>query len=160
MSDHRIADYLEEHLADSLSVLGVLDSLCEREFSLELHRFFVRLQVEMAGDPAALKQLLLGLDEEGEARRIRGRGPGEAERLGFAWPGMKGESTELFSALERLALGIQGKALLWRTLASVSSTVPAWRGIDFVILEKRARNQRDRVESVRMEVASAVLRGG
>lgn len=159
MSDNHIAGYLRDHLADSLEVLDVLDRLCQGEFSLELHRFFVRLQVEMAGDPATLKQLLLGLDEAGSDRQISGRALEEVGRLKLARPGLDFQNPELFTILEWLALGIQGKALLWRTLASISSTVPAWREIDFENLEKRARNQRDRVESVRMEVASAVLRG-
>jgi hypothetical protein len=65
----------------------------------------------------------------------------------------------ILEALETLALGIQGKLLLWRALGSVSATAPAFRAVDFSQLERRARDQFDRVDTERLLVARAALAG-
>jgi hypothetical protein len=58
-------------------------------------------------------------------------------------------------ALEALAVGIQGKLALWRTL----QVAPDRRlsGVDFERLRARALAQYDEVEERRLEVARVVL---
>jgi hypothetical protein len=156
MCEDHIAAYLRKHLAELSAVSKVLDQLCQRDSSLELHRFFVRLQAEMGDDPQALKQLLSVLDEEKDL-------PTEAlEEMTRKWlfrSGLDLKNPEIFQALEWLALEIHGLTLMWRTLNVVSPAVPAWREVDFKSRELKAKNQRDRIESVRLEVAVEILRG-
>jgi hypothetical protein len=63
----------------------------------------------------------------------------------------------LFLALEALALGITGKLSLWRALAAASEAAVQLRALDYAELEQRAREQFDRVEAKRLEVARKVL---
>jgi hypothetical protein len=61
----------------------------------------------------------------------------------------------MLEALETLALGIQGKAGLWRALAAVH--VPQARPLDLAALEQRALKQFERVEAMRLQSARAAL---
>ncbi len=49
-----------------------------------------------------------------------------------------------------LAIGIQGKRLLWVMLGEIAPQVPGWRGIRFADLESAAIQQRDAVELRRL----------
>ena len=49
-----------------------------------------------------------------------------------------------------LALGIQGKRLLWAMLAELAPALPEWQGIPFADLELEAIKQRDAVEERRI----------
>jgi len=160
MPKNSIAGYVRSHLAETVEVLNLLDKLCQRESSLELHRFFIRLQNEMGEDPAALKKLLFGLGETEKAERLSVQVRQGMRCLRVLDLGLDLKDPEIFEALEWMALEIQSKTLMWRTLAMVSPKVPAWNTVDFKSFEMRSINQRDRVESVRLEVASVVLRAG
>jgi hypothetical protein len=63
-----------------------------------------------------------------------------------------------FEALELLTLGIQGKRVLWKALAVVAPYYASWVIYDFKALEQRAIEQRDRVETKRLQLAQLVLR--
>jgi hypothetical protein len=60
--------------------------------------------------------------------------------------------------LEALALGIEGKRTLWRTLLAIAEEKPALRKVDFARLDQRADDQRKRVESLRIELRLPPLR--
>ena len=52
-----------------------------------------------------------------------------------------------------MALGIEGKLRLWAALSAVASGYPQLDGVDLSRLADRAREQRDRVETVRLAAA-------
>jgi hypothetical protein len=61
-------------------------------------------------------------------------------------------------SLEAIGLGIDGKAALWRALNTAAMGNPALDGIlDYRRLEKRAQEQREAVERVRLDAARAAL---
>jgi len=64
----------------------------------------------------------------------------------------------LYLALESLVLGITGKCALWRGLEIATGVVPELRGLDYAQLQERAREQCDRVETKRLELARAVFK--
>jgi hypothetical protein len=66
----------------------------------------------------------------------------------------------LFEALEAVALGIEGKRALWRSLAAAAEDHSRLGGTDYGCLEQRADEQRRRVETVRLEAAKAALAPG
>ena len=70
---------------------------------------------------------------------------------------LKDHYAGVFQALETLAIGITGKRLLWRALREVRNTHPALQKIDFGALEKRALEQFDRVETARLNIATATF---
>ena len=59
--------------------------------------------------------------------------------------------------LEALALGVEGKLALWRTLRHVRGDDPRLAGIDFDELVGRAQSQRRRLERRRLRAAEEVL---
>jgi hypothetical protein len=150
--------YLNDHLAGSVGALELLDRLIDTYEGKPLERFFRELRHEIDTDQGTLKDLIAKRGaKEGAVRKA---GAWIAEKLSRAKiqlseteEGKKG----LFLALEGLALGIHGKRSLWRALATVSETAPNLRGLDYAMLEKRAVEQHDLVESKRLEVAREVF---
>ncbi len=63
----------------------------------------------------------------------------------------------LLHTLEALMLGVTGKRALWTALAAAAERVPQLRHLDYAQLERRAVEQRDRVEAKRRETAHAVF---
>jgi hypothetical protein len=54
---------------------------------------------------------------------------------------------------ETLALGIEGKLALWAALLAVASAYPQLIEDDLVRLASRAREQRGRIETIRLAAA-------
>jgi hypothetical protein len=63
----------------------------------------------------------------------------------------------LFESLEALSLGIEGKRSLWIALRTVAANAPSLRILDYERLIQGAQNQRDRVETRRIETAKEAL---
>jgi hypothetical protein len=64
-------------------------------------------------------------------------------------------------SLEAIGVGIDGKVALWRALNTAAMSNPALDGIlDYRRLEKRAHEQREALEHVRLEAARAAFEDG
>lgn len=63
----------------------------------------------------------------------------------------------MFEALEMLALGIQGKRLLWTVMQRIQPWFNEWGGLDFQQFELEAIRQRDAVEEYRVCAAQESL---
>lgn len=156
-----LSSYLNDHLAGSVGALELLDRLVDIYQGKPLERFFQALRDEIDADQETLKKLIAKLGENESA--VRKAGAWIAEKLSRAKIQLSetGEGEMgLFLALEGLSLGITGKRALWRALAAASETAPHLRGQDYVRLEERAVEQRDRVEAKRLEVAREVFKSG
>jgi len=89
---------------------------------------------------------------------MRKAGAWVAEKFSRVKIGDADDSVELLQALEALALGITGKQLLWRSLGAIAPNFAALQGMDFGGLEKRAQDQFERVETLRLEMAREAFR--
>ena len=152
-----LADYLNDHLAGSVAAVELLDRLIAEKPSLE--PFLRELRSEIEADGVTLKELMnrLGLEES----PIRKAGAWILEKFSrVKMPLGKGPGGELglFLAFESLALGINGKKLLWRALAAASKSAPELRGADYTRLERRAESQWDLVEVRRLQIAQKIFR--
>jgi len=158
-SMENLSSYLNDHLAGSVGALELLDRLIKIYEEKPLGRFFQELRAEIEADQETLKELIGKLGEEEST--VRKAGAWIVEKLSRAKIQLS-ESREgemgLFLALEGLALGITGKQSLWRALAAASETVPQLGRLDYAGLERRAVEQRDRVEKKRLEVAREVFK--
>jgi hypothetical protein len=63
----------------------------------------------------------------------------------------------LLQALESIYAGIMGKRLLWRALHAARDSSPVLRSTDFSLLEQRAIEQAERIESKRLSLARRAL---
>jgi len=78
----------------------------------------------------------------------------QAAEMKFA---MQDDSLRRLERLEAVSLGIQGKLSLWRALYAASKADPRLQGPDYERLTERARDQRDRVEALRIDAARSAL---
>jgi hypothetical protein len=161
-SNDGLAVYLNDHLAGSAAGLRLAKRCLERERGTEpgqqleglvdeieqdrgvLERVMAR--VEAAPNPikqaAASGAVLLSLLRD--RIPVLGSGSGDVSRL---------------EEIELLSLGIEGKRLLWRALGELAKTDARVKEFEFAALESRAQEQRDLLEPVRLELASAAFGG-
>jgi hypothetical protein len=154
-----LSTYLKDHLAGSVAALNMIDHLIDTYEEKPLAQFFRDLRGEIAADQADLQWLIEKLDKEHNA--IRKAGAWVAEKLSRAkiHPGESPEGQMgLYLAFEGLVLGITGKLVLWRGLEAAVVGAPELRGLDYAELQVRAKEQRDRVEAKRLELAPSVFK--
>ncbi|MEN3370018.1 MAG: hypothetical protein V7609_2161 [Verrucomicrobiota bacterium] len=158
MNKTDLTTYLNDHHAGSLAALEMVDHLIEMFESKPLGQFFRELRVEIASDRDVLENLIekIGADESA----VKKAGAWVAEKFSRAKIRVNDSADDqlgLLQALEALMLGITGKCALWTALAAASERVPQLRALDYATLERRAIEQRDRVEAKRREVAREVF---
>jgi hypothetical protein len=158
MSRESLITYLNDHLAGSVAALELLDHLIRLQQGTASERALAAVRTEVEEDQQTLQSVLREVG--GKESRVRQAAAWLTEKLGQAKlhlddPG-SGEF-QVLEALETLALGIQGKAALWRALEAASVHVPQVRHLDVAALEQRAQNQFQRVEGLRLQAAPAAL---
>lgn len=148
---HAIEYYLDDHLAGATGTIPLLGELADRETDETERHFYLGLQEQAGSDRELLKELIR---RAGMAETILARMTGNirvrAGKLKLTWEGLDPAKLGQAEALEMLALGIQGKRLLWNVLAEVAPFYPEWEGIDFAMLARDAKEQRDAVEQRRL----------
>jgi hypothetical protein len=153
-----LATYLNDHLAGSVAAIELLDHMRELSKGTERERLFSSLQSEVEEDQKVLKELLREVG--GKQSRVRQAAAWLTEKVGEAKlrlddPG--GGELRLLEALETVELGILGKLALWRALGAAADLAPQIRRLDLGKLERRAKEQCDRVEIERLKVARAAF---
>lgn len=158
MMSRELERYLNDHLAGSSGALLLIDQLSECMDDPTAREDLSRLKEDVLKDRELLEHLLKqsGADPS-TFLKAAGEITGRMGMFKLWWEGMESGKLGMFEALEILALGVQGKRLLWRALDSISDRIPGWKDVDFSQLEADALRQRDRVEHWRMEAAKASL---
>ena len=160
MSADSLAAYLNDHLAGSVAALELLDALAGRVQGTPTEQMLGTVRVEVAADQEVLRAVLdkVGGDES----RLKQAAAWLSEKLGqakLAVAGHRHPDLDVLEGLETLALGIQGKAALWRALGAVAGGNPGLSSFQFSSLEARAAAQYDQVEQARLAAARAALGG-
>ena len=157
MSRDALRTYLNDHLAGSVMAI----ELCERTIGENEGTPFAarlaRLLEEIREDQTVLKGLIEGID--GGQNPLKKAGAWLAAQAGRLKLGGTDEPGELsrLELLEMLTTGIHGKRALWRALRAVAARHEALLGVDLDVLERRAIEQHDEVEEMRLEAAKAAL---
>jgi len=152
----RLHTYLNDHLAGSVAAIELLDKLIEQHSEDRFAKTFRDWRTEIQADQETLRKLIQKLGAEESA--MRKAGAWVAEKFSRIKVGDVDDSAGLLQALEALALGISGKRLLWRSLGAIAPNFAALQGMDFGALEKRAQDQFERVETLRLEMAPEAFR--
>ena len=152
----RLHTYLNDHLAGSVAAIELLDDVIEHHSEDRFAKIFRDWRDEIRADQDTLRSLIRKLGAEESA--IRKAGAWMAEKFSRIKIGDVDDSAGLLQALEALALGITGKRLLWRSLAAIAPNFAPLQGTDFGELEKRAQDQFERVETLRLEMAREAFR--
>ena len=163
MSDKKISPdlevYLRDHYAGGVGALELIDHLCAAHAEDSLGSFFRDLQAEVKSDHDTLRNLIEALG--GDVGSVRNAGAWMAEKFGQAKLGFSAGADgrlRLLQSLEGLYVGITGKRLLWRSLATVKMSSPCLEKTDFDLLEQRAVVQSEKIENQRLELAGETLR--
>ena len=157
MSREALKAYLNDHLAGSVGAVEMVGrAIRENDGDLFAGRLS-RILEEVRQDQAVLRDLIDRLG--GTQDPLKKAGAWLAEKLGRVKLGGTDEPGELsrLEVLEALAMGIHGKRALWLALRVVADKYEVLRGFDLDLLERRAREQHDEVEEMRLEAARAVL---
>ncbi len=152
--DREIERYLNDHLAGASGALLLIQHFIDTYEDPQAVDFFTELKIDVEEDRSLLGRLLeAGDGEPSRLLKSAGRMSATIGLLKLKWEGFEPGELGLFEALEMLALGVQGKRLLWLCLREISPWYPEWSGIDFAELEREAIRQRDGVELWRIEAA-------
>jgi hypothetical protein len=157
MSDP-LTTYLNDHLAGSVAAIELLDELVEHATLAGVGETLVGLGTEIKADQETLRGILESVGGQVSAIRRAGAWLGEkAGRLKLLADDPSTGTLARLESFEMLALGILGKASLWRALAAAQASRPELSAFDFAALEQRARDQHAIVERLRLESARRVL---
>lgn len=121
-------------------------------------QLFLSLGQEIEEDQQIVKLLLRSVG--GKESKVRKAAAWLTEKIGEAKLELDDSGNgqlRLLEGLETLGLGIQGKLGLWRALSAASSQDAEIGKLDLTRLERRARDQFDRVEAERLLAARAAF---
>ena len=147
----RLDIYLNDHLAGSVAAIELLEKVIAHHSEDRFGKIFRDWRNDIQADQETLRNLIRKLGAEESA--IRKAGAWMAEKFSRIKIGDLDDSAGLLQALEALALGITGKRLLWRSLGTIAPNFAPLQGTDFGELEKRAQDQFEGVETLRLEMA-------
>jgi hypothetical protein len=158
MAGEHVATYLNDHLAGSAVALEMLEHLERGHEGSPVATFAAGLRAEIEEDRRELENLMerLGITRS-PVRQAAAWLSEKLTRVKLTLEDVRGDGLRLLEAFEALSLGIEGKRLLWRSLATGAESNPALRGTDYARLERRAEEQRQRVETMRLDAARSVL---
>ena len=148
--------YLNDHLAGSVSALEVSAHWGHAHKGAPLGGFFGQIEAEIKADQDRLRDVMcsLGVAES----KVRKAGAWAAEKVGRARLMIAGDEPDglgLVLTLEGLIMGVHGKELLWRALATLN--LPQLKDFDFGELQNRAQQQMQRMDAERLRAAQRVF---
>jgi hypothetical protein len=155
MSDS-LSIYLQDHLAGAAYAIDLVEFMRDQHKGDELGQFAAALLDDIKADQDTLQQLA---DRAGASsstlKELTAWVSEKVSRLKLRHDA--GDALGTFEAWEFLALGIQGKLALWRTLGAVAMADDRLRGMNFGQLAARAKKQHAEVENRRLQVAHTVF---
>jgi hypothetical protein len=116
------------------------------------------LRADIKADRNEMQGLMdrLGISES-RTRKVSGWLMEKVARIKMRVDDKASGSLRLLESLEAIARGIHGKLALWLALSAASEIAHELRGLDYERLAKRAQEQRQRVELLRLNAAKAAL---
>jgi hypothetical protein len=160
MSDPRKlrAIYLNDHLAGAIGGQELAKRSLAQNRDNEFGSFLAELLSEIESDRAMLEKVMarLGVGRD----RVKSSAAWAAEKLGRLK--LNGQLTGYsplgrLIELEMLALGVEGKLSLWRSLKQAADAEPRLQEFDLDNLIRRAQAQRRRLERHRLRAARQAL---
>jgi len=158
MADKALDVYLNDHLAGAMFGSDLAERLMKDHEGTPLGELMSRLAPEIEED----RQTLLDLMERlGTSRNpVKQATTWLAEKGGrIKFGGVTSGEPDVgtFMAIETLALGVEGKASLWRALQRVADRSPSLQATDLDALLARAEDQRAQLERERIAAAARAL---
>jgi hypothetical protein len=157
VSRDALQTYLNDHLAGSVMAIELAERTIRENEGGPVAARLSPLVEQIREDQTVLKGVIerLGTGESS----LKKAGAWLAEKAGRVKLGGTDEPGELsrLEVLEMLTTGVHGKRALWRALRVVAFSYEELRGLDLDLLERRAVEQQDELEAMRLEAAKAAL---
>ncbi|AMV37954.1 hypothetical protein [Planctomyces sp. SH-PL62] len=160
MGDH-LATYLTDHMAGSVAAVELLERFKEEHGDDPIGRTATQLLKEIADERKVLDDLAERVGASVTLPRKAASWIAEkAAQLKLRYDDPQGGPLRRMESFEALSLGIEGKRLLWRALATASARRLELAGPDYDGLIALAEDQRRRVEVHRLAAAEEALTAG
>lgn len=155
MSRNHLSIYLNDHHAGSVLALELLSRVESNQAGTPLGALLAELRTEIEADQRELEGLMkrLGITVS-PPRSVMAWFAEKGTQIKLWLDDSAGGDLRLLESLELLAIGIEGKHALWLALGSAASREPELRGVDYPRLERRAVQQRERIEGPRLQAAA------
>ena len=158
MGTHHLETYLNDHLAGAVAVLELIDHSIEQHADAPQAALLGEIRADIEADR---RQLEMIIDRVGGSQSAPRKAVGwisdRVVRLKLRMDDPSNGALRLFETIEIVALGIEGKRSLWRTLDSLRADLSEIADVDFEGLIARATQQRDALEPGRLRAARDAL---
>ena len=147
----RLGTYLNGHVAGANAGVATVERLAARIRTEPAASTLAQLVADITSDREQLRAIIERLGVSGHPiKEALGRVAGEVPRLAVAEVVTGSEHLTVLLESETLAMGIDGKLALWEALMAVVPAHPRLAEFDLTGLARRAREQRGRVEEIRL----------
>lgn len=158
MAKKHVETYLNDHLSGAVAAIELLDHLEAAHKGSSLEDFFAELRRDVSADRKELESLMISLNvDQSSLRKASAWLTEKFTQLKLRLDDPSRGPLLLLESIEVISIGIEGKRLLWRALSATAEEVPSFKALDYESLIRRAEDQRNRVETVRLEVAMEAL---
>jgi hypothetical protein len=154
--NERLATYLNDHLSGANAGVELARRLEQAVRDQPDGAVLDGLADEIAEDLETLRSALAAVGgSTNPVKQAAGWVAEKAHRVGVAIDTATEDGDDLARLLEAesLSLGVEGKLCLWLALLEVAGAYPSLAALDLPRLADRARNQRRRIEAVRLAAA-------
>jgi hypothetical protein len=145
-------------LAGSEVALELLEQLQAAHAGTDVEQFVINLRTDIVADRQELESLMARLQiTQSPPRKATAWLAEKVTEIKLRVDDPAGGALRLLEGLEAVQVGIEGKRALWRALAAAARYAPELRVLDYEHLTERAVEQHRRVETKRLEAATATL---
>ncbi len=160
MANAQIATYLSDHMAGSTMLLDLLEHVEAACAGSTAATFAAELRGDVLLDRRQLEALMVRLDISASVpRRAAAWISEKLARLKLKLDDPAAGDFRLLESWEAASLGVEGKRLLWVSLAHLAERHVDLRSLDYAPLIRRAEDQRSRIEARRLDAAAGSLVG-
>jgi hypothetical protein len=150
--------YLNDHLGGSTLGVKLAEQIADHAEGTPLAEVMRTLHAEIEQDRKTLVDLMERMDvTRNPVKQATGWLAEAASRVKFSGLSSGDSEHGIFMALESLALGVLGKASLWRALSEVRTQYPVLGSVDLDALLARAEAQYETLERERLAAARRAL---
>jgi hypothetical protein len=158
VSDRALEVYLNDHLAGAMLGSDLANSIRDRHEGTALGEVMGSIATEIEQDRRTLVDLMDRMNvSRNRVKQATGWVAEKASRVKFGGLLSGAPEQGAFMALESLALGVEGKACLWRVLKELAGQYPPLASTNFDDLITRAESQRTTLEHQRLEAGRRAL---
>jgi hypothetical protein len=158
MADNAISVYLNDHLAGAMLGTDLVEQIQARNRGTTLGQVVDSLAPQIEQDRQTLIDLMQQLDSsKNPIKQATAWIAEKASRAKFSGMTSGEPALGTFMALETLALGVRGKACMWKTLKQVADQHPPIASMNLDELIGRAHTQQDTLERERLAACTRAL---